>query len=211
MFFQLKTCKSRILACSWRTIDGAQGMAVWSGLRSRLSDKKRQGDNMRFGSILVATVVAAGSAVLSYDASAQPLDAPWVEAQSLRELPAGVQVLLGVGLPAREDGIADRGENYNPGDVIVDDTIPGRRFVLGVVSGDSVVVAVERGGRGSSVQTLEFKQVGTTWAAARCVTTFAVPHHGNELLDALAHPQPNLGSCRLPAQMTLVAEPATGR
>lgn len=111
-------------------------------------------------------------------------DAPgaWEEAQSLRELPAGIQALLGVGLGGG-DGIADQGDSFNAGDVVADNS-PMRRFVLGIVNGSTAVVAVEQGGIGYSVQVLEFHQDGSTWEPARCTAGFGVPRHGADLLDA---------------------------
>jgi hypothetical protein len=158
---------------------------------------------MRFRSILLGAGIAASLVAVGGNASAagQSGNGQWVEAQSLRELPAGVQVLLGVGLTP-DDAIADRNERFNAGDVVTE-PLPSRRFALGMVNGDTAVVAVERGGRGYSIQTLEFKQVGDTWAATRCVATFSTPpHRGGELLDTLAHPAPNLHACGLPSQAT---------
>lgn len=124
----------------------------------------------------------------------------WEEAQSLRELPAGIQALLGVGLGGR-DGIADRGESFNIGDVIVDNT-PQRRFALGIGNGTTTVVAVEQGGIGYSVQVLEFHQDGTMWEPARCTSRPRVPRHGADLLDAFTAPAQGgtglgVASCRM--------------
>lgn len=114
----------------------------------------------------------------------RPDDCVWQEAQSLRELPAGIQALLGVGLGG-DDGIADRGDSFNAGDAVADNT-PMRRFALGIVNGDTAVVAVEQGGRGYSVQVMEFHQAGATWAPARCTALFDVPRHGSDLLEAFS-------------------------
>lgn len=108
----------------------------------------------------------------------------WDEAQSLRELPAGIQALLGVGLGAA-GGIADRGDRFNPSDV-EGDNLPMRRFVLAILQGDTAIVAVEQGGRGYSVRTMEFHLIGSTWEAVRCAGRNEVPRRGSDLLDALA-------------------------
>ena len=77
---------------------------------------------MQFASIVVAAGIGLGCCALadagarSGEARADRLEADWTEAQSLRELPAGVQALLGVGL-GEEGGIADRGDRFNAGDV----------------------------------------------------------------------------------------------
>jgi hypothetical protein len=139
----------------------------------------------------ITRIVVAAGMVLGCWSGAQAsgqADGEWVEAQSLRELPAGIQALLGVGLGAA-GGIADRGERYNAADMVVDN-LPGRRFALGIVNGESAVVAVERGGRGYAVETVEFHQVGATWEPVRCVVSAEPPHRAGELLDALAAHQP---------------------
>ena len=86
------------------------------------------------------------------------------------------------------------------GDVVAADSPPQRRFALGLVNGDTALIAVEQGGRGYWWQTLEFKQAGTTWdAGALRLHRHVVPHRGNELLEAFAaHPAHNPLACRLP-------------
>ncbi|WP_036172900.1 hypothetical protein [Massilia sp. 9096] len=150
---------------------------------------------MQFARIAVAAAIGIGCC--SAASAAQRDDARWVEAQSLRELPAGVQVLLGAGLAPDEGGIADRDGRFNPSDIMIDG-VPGRRFALGVLKGDTALVAVEQGGRGYSVQTMEFKQAGSTWAASRCVSSATLPQHGADLVDTLAHPAPNVTACIVP-------------
>jgi hypothetical protein len=121
----------------------------------------------------------------------------WVDAQSLRELPAGIQALLGVGL-GEEGGIADRGGRFNAGDV-VGKGLPQRRFALGAVNGDTAVVAIEQGGRGYSVATVEFRQMGATWEPVRCTLGNEPPRRSTELLDSVSARQAAaLGACRLP-------------
>lgn len=125
--------------------------------------------------------------------------AGWTSVQSLRDLPAGVQVLLGVGL-APDDGIADKGEPYNDSDVLLENSPPGRRFALGLLRGDAAIVAVEQGGRGRSVTAVEFRQNGSTWTPVRCSFIGAVtPHRADELLALLdANPGHRAAACRLP-------------
>jgi hypothetical protein len=118
----------------------------------------------------------------------------WTEAQSLRELPAGIQALLGVGLGA--DGIADRGEDFNTSDVRADN-MPTRRFALGVVHGDTAMVAVEQGGRAYAVNAVEFRQAGAIWDAVRCAPLNELPRRGDELVDAFAGRRAgHAGSCQ---------------
>ncbi|KGF82739.1 hypothetical protein IA69_05580 [Massilia sp. JS1662] len=110
----------------------------------------------------------------------------WTEARSLRELPAGIQALLGVGLGLA--GIADRGADFNETDA-VDDSMPRRRFVLGVVNGGTAMVALEQGGRVYAVRAVEFRQAGTTWDAVRCAPMESVPRRSTELVGALSGKQ----------------------
>jgi hypothetical protein len=141
---------------------------------------------MQFASIVVAAGLGICCCTLAGGANADRLRNDWTEAQSLRELPAGVQVLLGVGLSPRDGGIADRGENFNVSDIWWDNMPPTRRFVLGLVSGDKALVALEQGGRAHQYKAVEFRQSGTTWEPVRCVATRAMPHHGAELLASVA-------------------------
>jgi hypothetical protein len=136
------------------------------------------------GMRLITLVVAGlgfGSCALA-QAGGQESDA-WMEARSLRELPAGIQVLLGVGLGLA--GIADRGGDFIETDTI-DDNMPHRRFALGIVNGGTALVALEQGGRVYSVRVVEFKQAGATWDAVRCAPLETVPHQGTELMAALS-------------------------
>ena len=134
---------------------------------------------MRFATMVVLAGIGFGQCTLA-DAAGQ---SGWTEAQSLREHPAGIQALLGVGLGA--DGIADRGENFNEGDLHADN-MPTRRFALGVVNGDTAMVAVEQGGRAYSVSAVEFRQAGTIWDTVRCASMNELPRRGMELVDAFA-------------------------
>jgi hypothetical protein len=177
--------------------------------------KNHEEAGMQFASIVVAAGIGLSCCALadagsrSGEARADRIEADWTEAQSLRELPAGVQALLGVGL-GEEGGIADRGERFNASDV-TGSGLPQRRFALGAVSGDTAVVAVEQGGRGYHVQTMEFRQVGETWEPVRCTMGVAPPRRSAELLENIAARRPAApGSCHLPGlQQEPLAVPAT--
>lgn len=158
---------------------------------------------MQFASVVVAACVGigccalAGAGARSGEARADRIEADWTEAQSLRELPAGVQALLGVGL-GEEGGIADRGGSFNAGDVL-GGGLPQRRFALGAVNGDTAVVAVEQGGRGYQVQTMELRQVGPTWEPVRCTLGIEAPRRSAELLENIAARRAAApGTCSLP-------------
>lgn len=165
---------------------------------------------MQFASIVAAAGIGLGCCNAAVGQAEQ---ANWVEAQSLRELPPGIQVLLGVGLGAHDGGIADRGEPFSNGDVMTPSSPPQRRFALGLLNGDTALIAVEQGGRGYAVATLEFRQAGTTWEAVRCAFIgTVVPHRGNELREAFAaHPVHNPQACRLPGAISVAAEPTASR
>ena len=135
---------------------------------------------MRFVTMVI--LAGLGTAALA-QAAGQAEQGDWTEAQSLRELPAGIQVLLGVGLGLA--GTADRDETFNE-TAAIDDAMPRRRFVLGVVHGDIAMVALEQGGRAYSVRAVEFKLAGATWDAVRCAPMEALPHRGTELVGVLS-------------------------
>ncbi|WP_322404072.1 hypothetical protein [Massilia luteola] len=148
---------------------------------------------MRFVTMVVLAGIGLGCCTRA-DAGGQAEQGEWTEAQSLRELPAGIQALLGVGLGA--DGIADRGEDFNEGDLGADN-MPTRRFALGIVNGDTALVAVEQGGRAYAVRAVEFRQAGTTWDAVRCASMNELPRRGAELADAFTgHHAGHPGPCR---------------
>jgi hypothetical protein len=166
---------------------------------------------MQFASIVVAAGVGLGCCTLAGaganadgQGGADRLANEWTEAQSLRELPPGIQVLLGVGLGPQDDGIADRGENFQAGDVLGDGLPPRRRFVLGLVNSDKALVALEKGGRVHEFKAVEFKQVGMTWEPVRCVSTFAGPLRGAELLQAVSAKHP-LAACALSSALPSAA------
>jgi hypothetical protein len=161
---------------------------------------------MRFATMVMLAGIGFGCCALAQAAGQVPGPGGWMEAQSLRELPAGIQALLGVGLGA--DGIADRGEDFNEGDVRADN-MPTRRFALAVVHGDVAMVAVEQGGRTYAVNAVEFRQAGAVWDAVRCAPLNVLPRRGTELVDAFArrhagHP----GSCQGYGMHSLQPAPA---
>jgi len=145
---------------------------------------------MQFATMVMLAGIGLGCCTLAR-AGGQAEQGGWTEAQSLRELPAGIQALLGVGLGA--DGIADRGEDFNEGDIRADN-MPMRRFALGIVNGDTAMVAVEQGGRAYAVSAVEFKQAGATWDAVRCASMNELPRRGAELADVFSGHR--AGPCR---------------
>lgn len=100
------------------------------------------------------TVCAASLAAGAAQAGA------FVQVDSLKQLPLAVQQQLGVG--KQIDAIADRGERFNGGCLISDNT-PQRRFLLGAVAPDVVVVAIEIGGFAHHSSTIEYRRQGAEW------------------------------------------------
>jgi hypothetical protein len=165
---------------------------------------------------LVSIVVAAGMGIACCGMTgAGPGPGPaqeendWTEAQSLRELPAGIQALLGVGLAPDNGGIADREFQFSEMNAsegyVAFKTVPKRRFAVGTFSDGKAVVAVEQGGTSYSVWGLEFRQVGDTWEVTRCGWLRKRPRRGPELLAALDAGLPAEGwICPGPDRLTQV-------
>lgn len=122
---------------------------------------------------LCALSLASGS-------SAATAATPFVQADSLRDLPLSLQQQLGVGRPGQ--AIADRGERFNAG-CLGGDGLPQQRFLLGAVSGELVVLAVEVGGIAHYSTTVEWRRQGGRWIATDRPTARAFPHTLQELLE----------------------------
>jgi hypothetical protein len=191
-----------------RTIDRTQSLANAAGLRSGLSPIGGQG--MRLTSIVAAAGIVFTCCALA-GAGGAPAPAQensnWIEAQSLRELPAGIQAPLGVGLDPDNGGIADRDElRLNEVNVAVK-AVPRRRFAVGTFSDGKAVVAIEQGGTSNSVWGLEFRQVGDTWEVTRCDWLRQRPRRAAELLAALDAGLPAEGwICPGPDRLTQVRQ-----
>jgi hypothetical protein len=158
---------------------------------------------MQFASIVVAAGIGLGCCALvaaeartgagAARAEAAHAAGDWTEAHSLRELPAGIQALLGVGLSPDNGGVADR--ERHPGEASISEASfseaslamksAPRRFAIGTFSDDKAVVAVEQGGSGFPLWGLEFERVGGTWEVRRCGMLRSHPRRGPELLAAL--------------------------
>jgi hypothetical protein len=179
---------------------------------------------MQFASIVVAAGIGLGCCALADagaragagagQAGADRGAGDWTEALSLRELPAGIQALLGVGLAPDNGGIADRelqaGEAGMSAVNVSDVALKGsaqRRFAVGTFSDGKAVVAVEQGGSRYSVWGLEFRQVGGTWEVTRCGWLRSRPRRGPELLAALDAGLPAEGwICPGPDRLTQVRQ-----
>ena len=72
------------------------------------------------------------------------------EVKSLAALPPRIAQILGAGRRGA-DGIAERNAEFNRTDVVVDD-MPMLRFALAAIVAECALVAIERGGRGYSIE-----------------------------------------------------------
>lgn len=86
---------------------------------------------------------------------------PLSEARSLSDLPNEVTSLLGQSRTG-VDGIADQGGKFNVTDV-VDVRLPMRRFIIAGLNSNCALVAIERGGRGYSIELIAFGQNNGKW------------------------------------------------
>ena len=102
------------------------------------------------------------------------------EVKSTAGLMPEVRALLGVDRPGL-GGIADRGEKFNATDDLNDEA-PMRRFVLAGIGDRCSVVAIERGGRGYSVELRVFALSGSAWKELRRKTLREVPKSVEELV-----------------------------
>jgi hypothetical protein len=166
---------------------------------------------MQYASIVAAAGIGLGIGIgccSMAGAGPSPVqeDDNWIEAQSLRELPAGIQALLGVGLAPDNGGIADRELHLNEVSIAVKG-VPRRRFAVGTFSDGKAMVAVEQGGTSYSVWGLEFRQVGDTWEVTRCGWLRQRPRRGTDLLAALEAGLPAEGwICPGPDRLTQVRQ-----
>ena len=107
--------------------------------------------------------------------------APLVELASIEKLPAAVSNLLGVNQSGL-DGIADRGRKFNATDNVNSD-LPMRRLGFGAISSNCVLVAVEHGGFGYSVEIWSFEFRGLEWHAEKRGITSRIPKSIQELVS----------------------------
>jgi hypothetical protein len=112
-----------------------------------------------------ALFIAVSAAMAACQSEHVPLTVEWrghslQELRALADLPAVIQSGLGVGRPGL-DGVAERGQPFNATDV-VDEDLPLRRFLAAGREGDTWLVALERGGRGYSVEVFLYSALDAT-------------------------------------------------
>lgn len=99
-----------------------------------------------------------GSVALAGMAVAAQQNAPvWSLATSLAGLPPEVSTYL-----SDSTGLADQGGSYNDS-CMVDYDLPSTRFVMGAISADETIVAIEYGGRGHGIRTWAFRRENSHW------------------------------------------------
>lgn len=115
-------------------------------------------------SIRIALVFAAiGACQLSAYGAPQKIrymNHSLTEGRTLSALPKEVQDAFVV-----EGGIADRGGKFNPTDA-VDAELPMRRFIIAGTDAGFALVALEHGGRGYSIEAIEFSKAEGKWTQA---------------------------------------------
>jgi len=113
----------------------------------------------------LAILVALSLLVAACESERHPPTVEWrghvfQEAPALSDLPVVIRSALGVGL-AGLDGVADRDRPFNITDV-VDSALPMRRLLAAGRDGETWLVALERGGRGYSVEVFLFSALDAT-------------------------------------------------
>ena len=103
------------------------------------------------GGLLLANTAFAAPPAASDSAPA------WGRVNTLAGLPAEVSAYL-----IERTGLADQGGDYNDS-CVIDYYRPSMRFVLGAVSENDVIVAVEHGGRGHGINTWSFRRENNHW------------------------------------------------
>ena len=86
----------------------------------------------------------------------------FVEERSLAALPAAIRNLLGADRKDH-DGLADKDQPFQATDVIIEPDLPARRFRLAAVGANCIVVEIERGGIGYSIDAQAFEKFGLDW------------------------------------------------
>jgi hypothetical protein len=108
----------------------------------------------RFVTTLVAASLATASCAHHSSEAVVWRGRTFQEVRVLSDLPAGIRSELGASRSGVE-GIAERNRPFNLTDVVYAD-LPIRRFLAAGKSGDTRLVALERGGRGYSVEVFLF-------------------------------------------------------
>ena len=110
--------------------------------------------------LAAASVIVAGCDSKNVPATVEWQGHAFQEVRALADLPAIIQSELGADRPGT-GGVADRGRPFNVTDV-VKGNLPMRRLLAAGRNDDTWLVAVERGGRGYSVEVFLFSAAERT-------------------------------------------------
>ena len=129
-------------------------------------------------------LVLVGISAYQLTAYGAPKKVSWrnhalTEGRTLASLPKEVKDAASSG-----GSIADRGENFNATDV-VDGKSPMRRFIVAGIDESSVLVALEHGGRGYSIEAFEFVNMEGKWTEANRWTFFKKPRNLRDLVNLI--------------------------
>ena len=102
----------------------------------------------------------------------------YVEVHSLVELPSPVRQILHKDLSGLDE-LVDHEAEFSSTDV---GSAPRRRFALAAVSESRILVVIEHGGRGYSVELWDFVKSPSYWHGEQRQSLFAVPHSSEELI-----------------------------
>jgi hypothetical protein len=153
--------------------------------RSGGVDATRKGRIMSHRATVLAATMA-GVCAVGPASAAEPIrcDARDLRAvPSLAALPPEIATILG--RQDQDNGIADIGEKFNATDLHDGANPPNRRFGYAAASTSCAYVAVERGGRGYSVEVWAFQFDGERWRGelrSGKVPRFTLPRSVAELV-----------------------------
>ena len=140
-----------------------------------------------FAALPSATLLLGLASSALADDSTVCTNARFSEVRSLAGLPPALARKLGADRKGFE-GIADRGGKFEKTDVVFE-PLPLRRFNLAAVSKDCVLVALEQGGRGYSMQVRSYERKDADWIELRTQVVRSMPTTLEELIDAQAVPR----------------------
>jgi hypothetical protein len=133
--------------------------------------------------LLLLGVLASYSVAVSAAERCPSVNSRLVEVKSILALPAEIGSALGASRVGLE-GIADRGQSFNKTDV-VDSSLPMRRFSIAGASENCILVAVERGGRGYSVEIIWFERASAAWQRSDALNLESPPLSLSELIASI--------------------------
>jgi hypothetical protein len=134
--------------------------------------------------IIRIALVLVGVSVYQLTAFAAPKKVSWrnhalAEGRTLASLPKELKDAASSG-----GRIADRGGKFNATDV-VDGKSPMRRFIVAGTDESTVLLALEHGGRGYSIEAIEFLNNEGKWTEVNRWTFFKKPRNLQDLVNLI--------------------------